>query len=166
VQERRGRNAAQSTSDPERLAAEYETLVRERLKFLPYAPVIFVSALTGEHVEELYALIDRVAEARKRRITTGELNRWLATVDLARGTSPSAHRVKIYYMTQSAVSPPTFIIFTNQRQRLHFSYERFLENRLRAHFDFFGSPIRFIQRFRERGRDDQERPARKRRRAD
>jgi GTP-binding protein len=166
VQERRGRNAAQSSADPERLAAEYETLVRERLKFLPYAPVIFVSALTGEHVEELYALIDRVAEARKRRITTGELNRWLATVDLARGTSPSAHRVKIYYMTQSAVSPPTFIIFTNQRQRLHFSYERFLENRLRAHFDFFGSPIRFIQRFRERGRDDQERPARKRRRAD
>ena len=166
VKERRGRNAPQSSADPARLAAEYEILVREKLKFLPYAPVVFLSALTGEHVEELYGLIDRVAEARKRRISTGELNRWLASVDLARGTSPSAHRVKIYYMTQSAVSPPTFIIFTNQRQRLHFSYERFLENRLRAHFDFFGSPIRFIQRFRERERDDRERPARKRRRAD
>ena len=165
-QERRGKKVARSSAAPEQLAADYEILIRERLKFLPYAPLIFVSALTGEHVEELYALIDRAAEARKRRITTGELNRWLATVDLARGTSPSAHRVKIYYMTQSGVSPPTFIVFTNQRQRLHFSYERFLENRLRAHFDFFGSPVRFIQRFRERGRDDQERSARKRRRAD
>jgi GTP-binding protein len=141
-------------------------LIREKLKFLPYAPILFVSALTGEHVEKLYALIDRAAEARKRRISTAELNRWLASVDLARGTSPSAHRVKIYYMTQSAVSPPTFIVFTNQRQRLHFSYERFLENRLRAQFNFFASPIRFIQRVRERVRDDRERPAQKRRRAD
>ncbi|HYT08432.1 MAG TPA: ribosome biogenesis GTPase Der [Rugosimonospora sp.] len=165
-QEERTRNAKQFSADPKQLAADYEILVRERLKFLPYAPIIFVSALTGEHVEKLYGLIDRVAEARKRRISTAELNRWLASVDLARGTSPAARRVKIYYMTQSAVSPPTFILFTNQRQRLHFSYERFLENRLREHFDFFGSPIRFIQRFRERARDDRERPAQKRRRAD
>ena len=164
--EKRRANPAQFSSDPERLASDYEILVRDRLKFLPYAPVIFVSALTGEHVEKLYALIDRVAEARKRRISTGELNRWLASVDLARGTSPSAHHVKIFYMTQSGVSPPTFIVFTNQRQRLHFSYERFLENRLRGYFDFFGTPIRFIQRFRERGRDDQKRSARQRRRGD
>jgi GTP-binding protein len=132
---------------------------------LPYAPIVFISALTGEHVEKLYGLIDRVAEARKRRISTAELNRWLAGVDLARGTSPAAHRVKIYYMTQSSASPPTFILFTNQRQKLHFSYERFLENRLREHFDFFGSPIRFIQRFRQRARDDRERSAQKRRSA-
>jgi GTP-binding protein len=164
--EGQGRDAKQFSADPERLATEYEILIREKLKFLPYAPILFVSALTGEHVEKLYALIDRVAEARKRRISTAGLNRWLASVDLARGTSPSAHRVKIYYMTQSAVSPPTFIVFTNQRQRLHFSYERFLENRLRAQFNFFGSPIRFIQRVRERVRDDRERPAQKRRRAD
>jgi GTP-binding protein len=166
LKERRDRNAKQFSSDPEQLAADYEILIREKLKFLPYAPILFISALTGEHVEKLYALIDRAAEARKRRISTAELNRWLAGVDLARGTSPSAHRVKIYYMTQSAVSPPTFIVFTNQRQRLHFSYERFLENRLRAHFNFFASPIRFIQRVRERVRDDRERPAQKRRRAD
>jgi GTP-binding protein len=165
-QERRPRNAKQYPDDPTRLASEYEVLVHDKLKFLPYAPIVFISALTGEHVEKLYALIDRVGEARKRRISTGELNRWLASVDLARGTSPGAHRVKIYYMTQSAVSPPTFIIFTNQRQRLHFSYERFLENRLREQFDFFGSPIRFIQRFRERARDERERPTQKRRRAD
>src|SRR5690348_106250 len=164
VEKQRG-HVAQFSSDPRRLASDYEILVRERLKFLPYAPVIFVSALTGEHVDNLYGLIDRAAEARKRRISTGELNRWIARVDLARGTSPSARPVKIFYMTQSGVSPPTFIVFTNQRQRLHFSYERFLENRLRESFDFFGSPIRFIQRFRERGRDDQERTARARRRA-
>ena len=69
-------------------------------------------------------------------------------------------------MTQSSASPPTFILFTNQRQRLHFSYERFLENRLRSHFDFFGSPIRFIQRFRQRTRDDKEHSAQRRRRGD
>ena len=165
-QGRRPRNAKQLPAGPPRLASEYELLIREKLKFLPYAPIVFISALTGEHVEKLYTLIDRVAQARKRRISTGELNRWLASVDLARGTSPSAHRVKIYYMTQSGVSPPTFIVFTNQRERLHFSYERFLENRLREQFDFFGSPIRFIQRFRERARDDRERPKQKRRRAD
>ena len=166
VQDGRTRNQLQFPINAARLAAEYEILVRDRLKFLSYAPILFVSALTGEQVETLYALIDRVAEARKRRIPTAELNRWLASVDLARGTSPAAHRVKIYYSTQAGASPPTFILFTNQRQRLHFSYERFLENRLRARFDFFGSPIRFIQRFRERAREDQERAARKRRRAD
>ena len=160
------RNTKQFSADSPPLAAEYEVLIREKLKFLPYAPILFISALSGEHVEKLYALIDRVAEARKRRISTGELNRWLAGVDLARGTSPAAHRVKIYYMTQSSASPPTFILFTNQRQRLHFSYERFLENRLRSHFDFFGSPIRFIQRFRQRTRDDKEHSAQRRRRGD
>ena len=153
-------------SNPERLAADYEVLVRERLKFLSYAPIVFLSALTGERVEKLYGLIDRVAEARKRRISTGELNRWLASVDLSRGSSPTARRVKIYYMTQAGVSPPTFMLFTNQRQRLHFSYERFLENQLRARFDFFGSPMRFVQRFRERERQGKERAARKRGRAD
>jgi GTP-binding protein len=95
-------------------------------------------------------LIDRVAEARRRRISTGELNRWLEGVDLDRGTSPSARRVKIYYVTQAAASPPTFILFTNQSKRLHFSYERFLENELRKTFDFLGAPIRFLQRIKEK----------------
>ena len=145
------------TTDPAQLAVDYEVLVRDRLKFLQYAPIVFVSAVTGERVGNLYKLIDRVAQVRKRRISTGELNRWLANVDLSRGTSPAAHRVKIYYITQAATSPPTFILFTNQREKLHFSYERFLENRLREEFDFTGSPIRFIQRVRERERDNRER---------
>ena len=150
-------------TDPAQLAKEYEVLVRERLKFLTYAPVLFLSALTGEGVEPLYRLIDRVAEARRRRISTGELNRWLANVDLGRGTSPTAHRVKIYYVTQAGASPPTFVLFTNQRERLHFSFERFLENRLRETFDFTGSPIRFIQRVRERTHREKEKVLKPRR---
>jgi len=137
-------------SDPTHLAIEYEKLVRERFKFLDYAPIIFLSALTGQRVRPLYDLIDRVAEARRRRISTGELNRWLANVDLGRGTSPAARRVKIFYITQASTSPPTFVLFTNQTHKLHFSFERFLENRLREQFDYVGSPIRFMQRLKEK----------------
>ena len=146
--ERQIRNARLSP-DLARLGAEYEVLVRERLKFLPYAPIVFISALTGEHAEKLYGLIDRVAEARKRRISTAELNRWLGGVDLARGTSPAAHRVKIYYMTQSSASPPTFILFTDRAVKLHFSYQRFLENQIRRAFGFVGTPIWIKNRARD-----------------
>jgi GTPase len=136
--------------NPAELIEEYEKLVRTRFKFLDYAPIVFVSAMTGERTEKLFDLIDRVADARRRRISTGELNRWLSQVDLDRGTSPAARKVKIYYVTQASTSPPTFILFTNQTQRLHFSYERFLENQLRKSFDFIGTPIRFLQRLKER----------------
>jgi GTP-binding protein len=136
--------------DRAQLVEDYEKIVRTRFKFLDYAPIVFVSAKTGERTEKLFDLIDRVADARRRRISTGELNRWLEEVDLDRGTSPAARRVKIYYVTQAAASPPTFILFTNQSKRLHFSYERFLENLLRKSFDFTGAPIRFLQRLKER----------------
>jgi GTPase len=136
--------------NPAELIEDYEKLVRTRFKFLDYAPIVFVSAQTGERTEKLFDLIDRVADARRRRISTGELNRWLSQVDLDRGTSPAARKVKIYYVTQASTSPPTFILFTNQTQRLHFSYERFLENQLRKSFDFTGTPIRFLQRLKER----------------
>jgi GTP-binding protein len=136
--------------DPAQLIEEYEKIVRTRFKFLDYAPIVFVSAKTGERTEKLFDLIDRLADARRRRISTGELNRWVAEVDLDRGTSPAARRVKIYYVTQAGTSPPTFILFTNQSKRLHFSYERFLENLLRKSFDFTGTPIRFLQRLKEK----------------
>jgi len=142
--------SASGKVDPGRLLQDYERIVRTKLKFLDYAPVVFLSAVTGERVAKLFPLIDRVAEARQRRIPTGELNRWLAEVDLERGTSPAARRVKIYYITQASTAPPTFVLFTNQTRRLHFSYERFLENQLRERFDFLGTPIRFLQRLKER----------------
>lgn len=155
--EREDKHSGRSSSaNPSRLLADYEPMVREKFKFLPFAPIVFLSALTGERVEKLYATIDRVAEGRRRRISTGELNRWLSSVDLDRGTSPASRKVKIYYVTQAAIAPPTFVLFTNQTKPLHFSYQRFLENRLRAAFDFTGSPIRFTQRLkkRERGQGD------------
>jgi GTP-binding protein len=136
--------------NPAQLVEDYEQIVRTRFKFLDYAPIVFVSAKTGERTEKLFDLIDRVGDARRRRISTGELNRWVAEVDLDRGTSPAARRVKIYYVTQAGTSPPTFILFTNQSKRLHFSYERFLENLLRKSFDFLGTPIRFLQRLKEK----------------
>ena len=148
-----GQRASQAASgeiDRGRLLKDYEKLVRDKLKFLSYAPIVFLSAKTGERANKLYPLIVQVAEARRRRIATPELNRWLEQVDLARGTTPKARPVKIYYVTQAKTAPPTFLLFTNQKQPLHFSYERFLENQLRAKFDFTGTPIRFVQRVRKR----------------
>jgi len=133
-----------------KLLSEYEPMVRAKLKFLAYAPLVFISALTGERVNKLYTLIDKVVEARYRRISTGELNRWLSSVDLERGTSPASRQMKIYYMTQAGAAPPTFVLFTNQTKPMHFSFQRFLENRLRAAFDFTGTPIRFTQRLKKR----------------
>ncbi len=127
-------------------------MVRGKLKFLSYAPIIFLSAKTGERTQKLYSLIDQVAIARKRRISTPDLNRWLKEdVDLQRGSTPKARPVRIYYITQAKASPPTFLLFTNQKTPLHFSFERFLENQLRAKFDFAGTPVRFVQRLRKRG---------------
>jgi GTP-binding protein len=145
--ERKQRRRGSDTSD---LIAEYEKIVRGKLKALDYAPVVFLSAFTGEYAAKLFPLIDQVAEARRRRISTGELNRWLAEVDLDRGTSPAARKIKIYYITQAGIAPPTFVLFTNQTRRLHFGYERFLENQLRARFNFTGTPIRFLQRLKKR----------------
>lgn len=139
-----------SLADPGWLLQDYERIVRARFKFLDYAPVVFLSALTGERCVKLFGLIDTVAAARRRRVSTGELNRWLGEVDLGRGTSPAGRKVKIYYITQAATSPPTFVLFTNQLRRLHFSFERFLENRLRERFGFTGTPIRFLQRLRKK----------------
>jgi len=136
--------------DAGQLMRDYEPMVKRQLKFLDYAPIVFLCAKTGERIARLYELIDHVAEARKRRISTSELNRWLAEVDLERGTMPAGKKVKIYYMTQASAAPPTFVLFTNQRQRLHFAYERFLENRLREKFEFLGTPIRFLSRVKKR----------------
>jgi GTPase len=137
--------------DKSKLLFDYEKMVRGKLKFLSYAPIVFLSAKTGERAQKLYPLIDQAAAARQRRISTPELNRWLKEdVDLQRGSTPKARPVRIYYITQAKTSPPTFLLFTNQKTPLHFSFERFLENQLRAKFDFTGTPVRFVQRLRKR----------------
>src|SRR5260370_32290859 len=143
--------------DKGKVLSEYEDMVRGKLKFLSYGPIVFLSAKTGERAQKLYPLIDEVAAARRRRIATPELNRWLKEdVDLQRGTTPKARPVRIYYMTQAKTAPPTFLLFTNQKTPLHFSFERFLENRLREKFDFTGAPVRFVQRLRKRGERERE----------
>ena len=136
------------------LLHDYEKMIRAKLKFLSYAPIVFLSAKTGERAAKLYPLIDQVAADRRRHIPTPELNRWLKEdVDLQRGTTPKARPVRIYYITQAKTSPPTFLLFTNQKQPLHFSFERFLENQVRAKYPFVGTPVRFVQRLRKRERD-------------
>jgi GTPase len=149
--------------DAGRLMFDYEKMIRAKLKFLSYAPIVFLSAKTGERSDKLFPLINQCWEARRRRISTPVLNNWLKEeVDLQRGTTPGARPVRIYYITQAKIGPPTFLIFTNQKTPLHFSYERFLENQLRGKFDFVGTPIRFIQRLRKRGDKSQsdEKPSR------
>src|SRR5712691_2559428 len=157
AEEKRGAGRAAGAAPSEeldkgKLLSEYEAMVRGKLKFLSYAPIVFLSAKTGERAQKLYPLIDQGAAARRRRIATPELNRWLKEdVDLQRGTTPKARPVRIYYLTQAKTAPPTFLLFTNQKTPLHFSFERFLENRLREKFDFSGTPVRFVQRLRKRG---------------
>ena len=147
-----GRKSKSEDLDKSKLLVDYEALVRGKLKFLSYAPVVFLSAKSGDRAKKLFPLIDQVAAARRRRIATSELNRWLKEdVDLQRGSTPKSRPVRIYYITQAKTSPPTFLLFTNQKAALHFSFERFLENQLRAKFDFTGTPVRFVQRLRKRG---------------
>jgi GTP-binding protein len=119
----------------------YEQRLRYGLKFLSYAPVLFLSAHTGKGTDKILPLIEKVAAERRKRITTGEMNRFLKTVDFDRASVPVSKRVKLYYMTQAAVAPPTFVLFTDRAVKLHFSYERFIENQIRRAFGFVGTPI-------------------------
>ena len=140
--------------------AQKETGTMERLKkdiyrdlsFMDFAPIVFISAKTGQRTDRLMALIYQAAQQNKRRVTTGMLNDFLSDAT-ARVQPPSdkGKRLKIYYMTRASVCPPTFIFFVNRSDLFHFSYKRYLENRLREVFGFEGSPVRFI--VRERGED-------------
>lgn len=119
----------------------FEQRLRYELKFLNYAPVVFVSAQSGNGTDKIFPLLERVATERRKRIGTSEMNRFLEHVDFERASVPMRQRVKILYMTQASVAPPTFVLFTNRAVKLHFSYQRFLENQIRAAFGFLGTPI-------------------------
>ncbi len=126
----------------------YEEQVRDTLKYLDYAPLVFISAAEGKGIHRVLEAIERVAAERRKRITTGQMNRFLEKVDFERATVPMNKRVRIFYMTQAGVAPPTFILFTNRDVDLHFSYQRFLTNQIREAFGFEGSPIWFKVRAR------------------
>ena len=121
----------------------YEQQVRNKLKYLDYAPLVFVSAASGKGVEALFKKVELVARERRKRVTTGQMNRFLERVDFQKASVPMNRRVRIYYMTQAAVAPPTFVLFTDKDIKLHFSFERFLANQIRAAFGFIGAPIWF-----------------------
>jgi len=127
----------------------YEERLRYELKFLSYAPVVFISAQSGKGTDRIFSLLEDVAAERRKRIGTSEMNRFLEHIDFDRASVPVRQRVKILYMTQAAVSPPTFVLFTNRNVKLHFAYQRFLENQIRAAFGFMGTPIWIKTRARE-----------------
>ncbi len=127
----------------------FDETVRHQLKFLDWAPVMHISAASGERTPRLLEMIDRVAASRRKRVSTGELNRFVAEVTAEHPpASPGRREVRILYAAQTAVAPPTFVFFTNVATNFHFSYERFLQNRLRDEFGFLGTPIRIHVRRR------------------
>jgi GTPase len=129
---------------------EFDDKLRRQVKFLDYAPLLHLSALTGERTPKLLETIDRVAESRMRRIPTAELNRFVQAVTAVHPpASPGRREVRILYAAQTAVAPPTFVFFTNVATSFHFSYERFLANRLRESFGLMGTPIRLHVRRRK-----------------
>jgi GTP-binding protein len=138
----------------------FDEKLREQLKFLDYAPVLHISALTGERTSKLLEAIDRVAATRRQRVKTPELNRFIERVAAEHPpASPGRRHVRILYAAQTAVAPPTFVLFTNVAPQLHCSYQRYLENRLREEFGFQGTPLRLHVRAR-RSRSAAGRPAR------
>jgi GTP-binding protein len=129
----------------------FDDKLRQQTKFLDYAPILHISALTGERTPKVLETIDKVAEARVKRIPTAELNRFIQQVTAEHPpASPGRRRVRIMYATQRGVAPPTFVLFTNVATEFHFSYERYLVNRLRETFGLEGTPIRLQIRRREK----------------
>ena len=128
----------------------FEEQLRYHLKFLDYAPVVFSSAASGQGLDGRFQKIALGARERRNRVTTGQMNRFLAHVDFQAAPVPLNRRIKIYYITQAAVAPPTFVLFTDRDVPLHFAFERFLANQLRAAFGFIGTPLRFKTRPRNK----------------
>ena len=127
--------------------ASYKKQVYDRLGFLTYAPIIFISAVTGQRIDKIFEMINDVDKQNSLRVPTGLLNDTLAeAVAITQPPSDKGKRLKIYYMTQVSTRPPTFVIFVNSKELMHFSYVRYIENHLRKQFGFVGTPIHMITR--------------------
>lgn len=130
---------------------EHVAKIREEMKFMAYAPILFISALTGQRTPRVLETVRTVYEQASRRITTGLLNDILADAQAAlQPPATSGRRLKIYYATQQSANPPTFVMFVNDASLMHFSYERYLEGQFRKAFGFEGTPLRFILRERKK----------------
>lgn len=131
---------------------EYSNKIRNILSFMPYAEITFISAQTGQRLPKLYDLIDMVSENHSMRVSTGVLNEIMSeAVALQQPPSDKGKRLRLYYITQVSVKPPTFVIFVNDKELMHFSYTRYIENKIREAFGFKGTPLKFI--IRERNED-------------
>jgi GTP-binding protein len=127
----------------------FDDELRRKMRFLDYAPILHISALTGERTTKVIETIDKVAESRRKRIPTPALNKFIESVTAANPpVSPGRRHVRIMYVAQVGIAPPSFVFFTNVATTFHFSYERFLTNQIREHFGFFGTPIRIQVRRR------------------
>ena len=134
---------------------KYKKQVYNKLSYLNYAPIVFISAKTGQRVDKLFGLINEINENTRRRISTSLLNNVLAeAVSIVQPPTDKGRRLKVLYITQVSIQPPTFIIFTNSKKLFHFSYERYIVNKLREEFNFNGTPIRIIIRERKDKEDD------------
>ena len=134
----------------DRTMREYEQEVRRILSFMPYAEIMYVSALTGQRLIKLYDMIDMVIENQTMRVATGVLNEIMTeAVAMQQPPSDKGKRLKLYYITQVSVKPPTFVIFVNDRELMHFSYTRYLENKIREAFGFRGTSLKFFIRERK-----------------
>ena len=133
---------------------EYENKIRQVLSYMPYAEIMYVSAMTGQRLNKLYDMIDMVIENQTLRVATGVLNEIMTeAVAMQQPPSDRGKRLKLYYITQVAVKPPSFVIFVNDKQLMHFSYTRYLENKIREAFGFRGTSLKFF--IRERKEKDQ-----------
>ena len=129
---------------------EYESKIRQIISYMPYAEIMYVSAVTGQRLNRLYDMIDMVIANQTLRIATGILNEIMTeAVAMQQPPSDKGKRLKLYYITQVSVKPPTFVIFVNDKELMHFSYTRYLENKIREAFGFRGTPLRFIIRERK-----------------
>ncbi len=129
---------------------EYTQKIRQVLSFMSYAEIMFISAVSGQRLMKLYDMIDAVYENHSMRVATGVLNEIMAeAVALQQPPSDKGKRLRLYYITQAAVKPPTFVIFVNDKELMHFSYQRYLENQIRDTFGFIGTPLKFIIRERK-----------------
>ncbi len=130
--------------------AEYTQKIRQVLSFMAYAEIIFISAVTGQRLPKLYDVIDMVSENHAMRVATGVLNEIMTeAVALQQPPADKGKRLRLYYITQVSVKPPTFVIFVNDKELMHFSYTRYLENQIRETFGFVGTPLKFIIRERK-----------------
>ena len=137
-------------TDPQ-VAKDFDDELRRRMKFLDYAPILHISALTGERTSKVLETIDKIALVRRRRIPSSALNKFIESVTAANPpVSPGRRQVRIMYAAQVGVAPPSFVFFTNVATTFHFSYERFVVNRLREEFGFIGTPIRIQVRRRKK----------------